>query len=118
MTKNNKTSIIERLANSINLTFNNKIVFSDPVEKEGVIVIPVAKVSYGFGGGSGKDDNKKGTGGGIGVFAQPIGYIEIKNGKTQYIPIHHPFADPSIIFVSGVAAYYVLKGLSKLLRSK
>jgi uncharacterized spore protein YtfJ len=54
-----KTSIIERLAASIHSTFENKIIFSDPIEKDGVIVIPVAKIVYGFGGGSGKRSDKK-----------------------------------------------------------
>lgn len=116
MQKSNKTSVIGRLANSINNTFENKIIFSDPVEKNGIIVIPVSKVSYGFGGGSGRENNKKGNGGGAGVIAQPIGYIEIKKGETRFISISNPISYPSLIFASGIATYYLLKGLAKLIK--
>jgi uncharacterized spore protein YtfJ len=65
------------------------VVFADPVEREGLTIIPIARLSWGFGGGTGSD--KKGTssgmGGGGGITAVPVGYIELKGGKARFSPI-------------------------------
>ena len=68
------------------------------------IIIPVAKISYGFGGGFGKlentgkknesakDDKKyekgNGGGGGLGLKAEPVGVIEIGEFGTRFISIN------------------------------
>lgn len=80
-----ENSFIERLAQKIGITANAKYIYGDPVERGGVTVITVAKAVYGFGGGSGKDGDE-GSGGGGGAVVTPVGYIEIKNGKTRFRP--------------------------------
>jgi uncharacterized spore protein YtfJ len=69
-------------------------VFGTPVEKEGVVVIPVATVHSGAGGGSGSQDNGaggesgsgQGSGGGIGLAARPAGVYVIKDGDAYWRP--------------------------------
>lgn len=96
-------------------------VFGSPVERDGVTVIPVAKVRWGFGGGGGKgtnaeDDNEgEGSGGGGGAMASPAGHIEISNSHAVYKRIGSSFSPPMIL-AAGWAAYLVLKGLRTLLR--
>ncbi|MDX1386455.1 MAG: spore germination protein GerW family protein [bacterium] len=83
------SNILERMAQRLGAHANTKAVYGDPVEKDGVTLIPVAKVGYGFGGGGwhgGKDEGGNGGGGGMG--AAPMGYIQIKNGKSQFRRIH------------------------------
>ena len=83
-----ENSFIERLAEKIGVSANAKFIYGEPVERDGVTVIPVAKAVYGFGGGSGgKKDAEEGSGGGGGVVLKPVGYIEIKNGKTRFRPM-------------------------------
>jgi uncharacterized spore protein YtfJ len=77
-------------------------VFGEPVEREGVTVIPVAKLRWGFGGGfgdvqaedAGGDDKGApapgGSGGGGGVMAKPMGFIEMRDGHAQYKPLRDP----------------------------
>jgi len=69
-------------------------VFGEPVERDGITVIPVAKARWGFGGGAGfrKDDDgagkqEDGAGGGGGVQVTPVGFIEIKNDAANFRPI-------------------------------
>ncbi|HSK74384.1 MAG TPA: spore germination protein GerW family protein [Pyrinomonadaceae bacterium] len=81
-----ETSFIERLAQKIGVTANAKYIYGEPVERGSVTVITVAKAVYGFGGGSGKNDADEGSGGGGGAVLAPVGYIEIKNGKTRFHP--------------------------------
>jgi len=80
-------SLIERLAHQVGVTANAKCIYGEPVDRDGVAVIPVAKSCYGFGGGFGGQKEKgEGGGGGGGVMLTPVGYIEIKNGETRFRP--------------------------------
>jgi uncharacterized spore protein YtfJ len=84
--------LLSRLADRVGAQFTAKAVFGEPVERDGVTVIPVATGKFGFGGGSGTDPAKgqAGEGGGGGGTMTPIGYIEIKDGSTRFVPVVHP----------------------------
>jgi uncharacterized spore protein YtfJ len=60
-----------------------KRVFGDPIESEGVTVIPAAKVGGGGGGGGDSEDN---GGGGFGLGARPVGAYVIKDGDVSWQP--------------------------------
>jgi uncharacterized spore protein YtfJ len=60
-------------------------VFGDPVQVEGVTVLPVAKVGGGGGGGQkGEHSNDSGVGFGLGV--QPAGVFVIRDGDAKWRP--------------------------------
>lgn len=63
-------------------------VVAAPVERNGVTVIPVAKVRGGFGGGDGRDDSggATGSGGGFGVLNSPAGAFVIKDDDVSWRP--------------------------------
>ena len=63
-----------------------KRVYDEPYEKEGVTIIPAARVSGGGGGGSGAEDDNQGSGGGYGVSASPVGAYVIRNGEVKWQP--------------------------------
>ncbi len=68
-----------------------KTVFGTPISEDGVMILPVARISAGGGGGSGSEprDNGEeagGTGGGIGLAAKPMGVYVIANGKVRWRP--------------------------------
>lgn len=67
---------------------NVKRVFGDPIERDGVTLIPVASVWGGGGGGEGGDEPSEsgGSGGGFGVIARPIGVYEIREGSVTWRP--------------------------------
>lgn len=63
-------------------------VFGEPIERDGVTVIPVAKVGGGAGGGGGSDETgNAGRGGGYGIGARPMGVYVIKHGEVTFQPI-------------------------------
>lgn len=109
---------LEKVMNKINESYtsnvNVKIVFGDPIEKDGITIIPVAKVQAKVGegntfqirigspeykernqkeeeekDGSSETEEKKIEKAGYGIDAKltPLGYIEIKNGKADFKPI-------------------------------
>ncbi len=67
-------------------------VFGDPYERDGVTVIPAAKISGGGGGGGGQGESEEGeTGGGFGtgfrLSARPVGMIVIdRDGEVSWRP--------------------------------
>ena len=81
-------TLIDRLG----ARFTASMVFGAPVEREGVTVVPVAVARFGFGGGAGRDRAKDqvGEGAGAGGTVAPAGYIELKDGRSRFVPIVHP----------------------------
>jgi hypothetical protein len=57
-----------------------------------VTIVPVATVRFGFGGGSGADPEKRqeGEGAGAGGTMAGAGYIELKDGRSRFVPIVRP----------------------------
>jgi uncharacterized spore protein YtfJ len=117
-------SFIERLASRLGLHASASAVFGDPVDRDGVTVIPVAKVRWGFGGGSGRGIEEgseageigEGSGGGGGVMASPVGYIEIQDGQATFHRIKDPASLVPLVLAGAFAGWLTLRGLAKLLR--
>ena len=63
-------------------------VFGEPYEKNGVTVIPAARVQGGAGGGTGEGPEGQGRGGGtgFGVNAKPAGAFVIKGDDVAWRP--------------------------------
>jgi uncharacterized spore protein YtfJ len=60
-----------------------KRVYGDPIEQEGVTVIPAAAVGGGGGGGGDAEHN---GGGGFGVRARPVGAYVIRGDEVTWVP--------------------------------
>jgi uncharacterized spore protein YtfJ len=102
--------LIERLAAKLGSKASVSAVFGNPVDREGITIIPVARVGFGLGGGAGNGRKPSGIaqggGGGVSV-AAPVGYIEIKDGNALFKPIRDPLVDvavPLAMLVAGLAA--------------
>ena len=59
-------------------------VFGEPVERDGLVVIPVAVAVGGGGGGSGPGE--QGAGGGFGGIVRGIGVYTIAEGRVRFVP--------------------------------
>jgi uncharacterized spore protein YtfJ len=60
-----------------------KRVYGDPVESEGITIVPAAVVRGGGGGGGDSDDN---GGGGFGLHARPAGAWVLRDGDAVWRP--------------------------------
>ena len=110
-------SLVERLAQQLSTSANVQTVYGTPVERDGVTVIPVARASYGFGGGSGTNPSAaEGSGGGAGMHLSPVGYIELKQGSSRFYRIRGSVVP--LVAVSGLIALLLLRSVPKLLRSR
>ncbi|MBE6940505.1 MAG: sporulation protein YtfJ [Ruminococcaceae bacterium] len=74
---------------------SNTIIGEPIVTADGVTLIPVSRMSFGFGcGGSdyGKQPagNKFGGGTGAGVHVEPVAFLVVKDGVTRVLPVAVP----------------------------
>jgi uncharacterized spore protein YtfJ len=86
-------------------------VYGAPVERDGVTVVPVATARFGFGAGGGSDpsDGQQGEGGGAGGMTTPVGYIELKEGRSRFVAIVHPARMLALICGTALAAIVLLR---------
>ena len=84
--------ILATLAQHVSARLNASTVFGSPVERDGVTIIPVAAVRFTFGGGCGGDSEHGGEGKGGGAIGRgtATGYIELKDGRSRFVPTVDP----------------------------
>ena len=104
---------IEELLNQARDLISVKRVFGEPYEKDGILVIPVAAVRGGGGGSGNQGGDKKGTGGGMGLSARPVGVYRIKDGEVKWIPAVDATRIALLGQVVGMVALLVIRSISR-----
>ena len=72
---------------------SNAIVGEPITTPDGVTVIPISRVSFGFGSGGGDYGAAKanfGGGAGAGVRIDPVAFLIVKDGMTRIMPVAVP----------------------------
>jgi uncharacterized spore protein YtfJ len=87
-----------------------KRVYGDPIERDGVLVIPAAKVAGGGGGGGDSENN---TGGGFGVSAKPAGAWINRNGEVEWTPAIDATRIPSLAMVVAIVFLWTVRSIAK-----
>jgi uncharacterized spore protein YtfJ len=113
-------SFLTRLIDKVTSGINSKMIYGEPVERDGVTVIPVGRIRWIVGGGDGIDSKENrsssGSGGGGGITVSPVGYIEIKEGRARFRPIFDPALIVQIIAVSAFALFLLQRGAQAIIR--
>ena len=114
-------NFLERMAEKLGVQARSASVYSEPIEKNGITIVPVAKVRWGFGGGGGTGSKEgkeqgSGSGGGGGMRVTPVGYIELKDGQSEFKPIRDASSFVPAILAGGFVGFFLLRALRKLLR--
>jgi uncharacterized spore protein YtfJ len=74
---------VDELLSGVRESMSARRVYADPIEQDGVLVIPAAAVAGGGGGGGDNEDN---GGGGFGIRARPVGAYVVKDGEVAWKP--------------------------------
>jgi uncharacterized spore protein YtfJ len=113
-------SFLTRLIDKVTLGANARMIYGEPVEHDGVVVIPVGKLRWALGGGEGRDSAEEssgsGSGGGGGILMSPVGFIEIKDGTARFKPVFDPALIVQIIVASALALVLLQRGVSGIIR--
>jgi uncharacterized spore protein YtfJ len=116
--KEGSNTLPERLAEALNTSAGAKMIYGEPIEHDGMTIIPVAKLRYGFGGGGSKHNGEEGSGGGGGEVVQPAGYIELKDGASRFHAIRDPMAFVPLVVAGGLTGLLLMRGLYKMFRQE
>lgn len=83
-------NFIDTLLEKMKTTIKTESVVGDPITVGDITIVPIAKVTFGFGAGGEDLDKNKGFGGGSGGGATitPIGFLIVKNGEVSLVPVH------------------------------
>ena len=95
----NASNMLENAIAKIREMVDVNSVIGDPITTpDGTTIIPVSKVSVGFGGGGSdfvsknlnKQENPFGGGAGGGVKINPVAFLIIKDGSVRMLPVAAP----------------------------
>ena len=113
--------VVRSLVQSVQDSLTVRTVYGEPITAGNITILPVARVTFAFGGGgaggSGTlpageeiDTARRGSGGvgggGGGGFVQPIGYIEITENASRWVPVE-PSQSEQLLRALKVAARIV-----------
>lgn len=93
------------LVDSAKDTLTARRVYGDPVERDGLVLVPAAAIAGGAGGG-GDPSEHGGQGGGFGVRARPVGAYVIQDGTVTWRPAID--VDRAVMAAAVVAVVYLL----------
>jgi uncharacterized spore protein YtfJ len=111
--------LLATLADRIGARFSAATVYGTPIERDGVTVVPVAAVRFGIGAGGGSDPSKRqdGEGDGGGGGATPAGYIELKGGRSRFVPVVHPARMLALICCTVLAGLLIMRPVAERRRA-
>ena len=91
---------VDEMVKGVHDVLAAKRVYGDPIERNGVVLVPAAVVRGGGGGGSDAESN---GGGGFGVQSRAVGVYVIEEGRVRF----EPAIDVNRVVGLGVLAFIV-----------
>ena len=113
------SEIMETTMEKIKTMVDANTIIGDEIVVDDVTIIPVSKLSFGFASGaadfSGKNNGSQvfAGGGGAGASVQPIGFLVVKNGEVNMIPISQVQTTASKVIDMIPETFQKIKGLFK-----
>ena len=84
------TNVVKAVMEQIKETVRSETVVGEPVQAEDSVIIPISRVTFGFGVGGGSRegaDKGSGTGTGCGATIEPVAFVVVSKGKAQLLPL-------------------------------
>ena len=92
--KNSITEVMQASMAKIREMVDSNTIVGEPITTpDGVTLIPVSRLSFGFGCGGGdygKQATQMGAGAGAGVRVEPMAFLGVKDGVTRMLPVAAP----------------------------
>jgi uncharacterized spore protein YtfJ len=106
-------AFLQPLLERLRASAKTETVFGPSRDEGGRTIVPVAKVSYGAGGGSGRSgkrrkgaestpESEEGTGAGAGINVSPLGVYELTDGGLRFVPAENSKVVALGAFVGGL----------------
>ena len=92
------SELMDTTISKINEMVDSNAIVGEPITTaDGVTLIPISRVSVGFGSGGtdyGKNTEKFGGGGAAGIKVEPIAFLVVKDGAARLMPVGIPAHSP------------------------
>ena len=92
--KNSLSEMMETSMDKIRQMVDSNTIVGEPITTpDGVTLIPVSRLSYGFGCGGGdygRNGVSSGAGCGAGIRVEPMAFLVVKGGVTRMLPVGTP----------------------------
>ena len=92
--KNSLSEMMETSMDKIRQMVDSNTIVGEPITTpDGVTLITVSRLSYGFGCGGGdygKNGASSGAGCGAGIRVEPMAFLVVKGGVTRMLPVGTP----------------------------
>ena len=100
--KNSLSAMMQDAMGKVREMVDSNTIVGQPISTpDGVTLIPISKVSFGFGGGGSEFDGKGnaaethvGGGVGAGVKISPVAFLIVKDGSVRVMPVAVPAVGP------------------------
>jgi len=100
--KNSLSAMMQDAMGKVREMVDSNTIVGQPISTpDGVTLIPISKVSFGFGGGGSEFDGKGsapdvhvGGGVGAGVKISPVAFLIVKDGTVRVMPVAVPAVGP------------------------
>ncbi|MDD5089987.1 MAG: spore germination protein GerW family protein [Candidatus Wallbacteria bacterium] len=82
-------NLVKTMLEELKSTIRSETIIGEPITVGDVTIIPVTKISFGFGAGGESGNQKNGFGGGSGGGAsvEPVAFIVITGGDARILPL-------------------------------
>jgi uncharacterized spore protein YtfJ len=101
---------VDEMLSGVRDAMTVKRVYGDPIERDGVLVIPAAKVAGGGGGGGDSENN---GGGGFGITARPAGAWIIRNGEVEWEPAIDATRIATLAMLVAIVFLWTVRSIAK-----
>ena len=92
------SELMETTISKINEMVDSNAIVGEPITTaDGVTLIPISRVSFGFGSGGtdyGRNTDTFGGGGGAGIKVEPVAFVVVKDGAARLMPVGIPAHSP------------------------
>jgi uncharacterized spore protein YtfJ len=78
---------METLLTRLRDLVKTETVVGEPIVAGDVTLIPISRISIGFGAGGNESSGKGNQGGAAGIKVEPQGFVVISEGKAQILPL-------------------------------
>jgi uncharacterized spore protein YtfJ len=103
---------VDEMMTGVRESMTAKTVFAEPIERNGVTVIPAAKVRGGGGGGGDANQN---AGGGFGLEGKPVGAYVVRGDEVRW----EPALDVNRMILGGqIVAIFALLVLRSIVKAR
>lgn len=113
------SEIMETTMEKIKTMVDANTIIGDKIVIDDVTIIPVSKLSFGFASGAtdfaGKNNGSQvfAGGGGAGASIQPVGFLVVKNGDVDMLPISQVQTATSKVIDMLPETFQKIKGIFK-----